>query len=731
MAQLFVTNEAGENLAVTPEQAQRLRAAGHVIQISDDVDSALAPLDTGRAAPAVRDVTRVQAPGKPVAPLEYLANQRAAEAAPEEQHPFMPRLAAAHAVDTTQYARPTGPQRFWAGTKDIASLPGRLLTGGAAATLGLADVPSGEGNWASRALQNYRENVAKVASAPTDLGNQGGVAGFVEGSLKDPLNVILPASGAAVSAATKLPAIAKYAPLLRGAAGVEDAALARNRMTQAELAKTLHTRAEAGTDAAINAQLESLVPFEDPEFGRSIGLVEGHEGQAAAREGYLQAAERGVASEVDPLLGKLQADTYTPAKFPSWSPDRVRQVLGNLQNYADMTASGAKAIPVMATRVGLPVANAALRGGVPAAIYGSLDEAMSGQPVTAESFGANLLGGTAAHGIGTALKARGTASFPGAEPAAATSRGPSKSVRATVQENMDQLIGQGILPTTTSTGYLRQAEAKLADLGSKYKTAARAILPSEVVAPADVVEAAKAKLAAYAQHGADVHSGQIARAESDLPGLLDQGTQFERPLHPAIQNVLDEAYGSMLGKQHVFATPTGLIPEGTKPRAAAKLRKEYEANVNEQLENPSIPANALLDLRSAWNSPSIYTDPAGAVAQKKKLAYQALHDAANDILAQQKTTGGKTYGQLLTEAGDLPRQYALWSSFRDVLHSPRQGLQHRISTELPLVGKYMGNSALSHYFLPSMSYYGGRVVHNVPGLGLTAGRALADTTGAR
>lgn len=727
--------------------------------------------DTVLAVPRIdsakQDNTKVPArPAKPQQNLETLSNARAALAGfqPTTMSMLFPRLDAMSDVDTARYDQPGLPQHIGAVAKDLLSLPGRTVLGGAVGLTGLTSVPGGEGSTLDRATRHMASEAGRSMSAATNLDNDPGLGGFLETAGKDPLNALFPAVSAAGSvgrkavrflapktaaaAAEKLKALK---PILTGAAGTEDAAQAADKLRVEQANELLRQRAAAGTKDA-QAKLDAAyAPGEGVEYidegvtptaGEALSLDDVESPGTFAREGYVSAAGRGAAEEVDPLRDKILSAAYDPQTFRMMSPDWAAQKLGQARNYADATGVESpikRRLAGFGIEAGLPTLDAAVRGGAPLVGYSAADAALSGDdreinPLT------NLGAGTALRLGGQLLKYKGTQSFPGAEPAVSTNRGPSRTVRQTVQQNMDELIGHNMLPTLTQKGYLRETEKTLKKLGPKYNESKSSVLASENASPEEILEAAKVKLGEYSNYGRDVYYGQPRLREQELPGMPDEAPKFDRDFNPSIQRVLDDAEQRMVGNQHIYASPTGLSDptsiqgrgrDAVRARAEAKQAlKEYQTNVQSQLDNPTIPANKVLDLHTVFNDPKIWQDPAGDIANYKKLAYQALYDATGDVSKGFKTIDGRTYGEVLKDL-DLDRQYGLWSSFDDVLRSSREGLQSRVSTTLPLLGQYIGNAAISHYAAPSMAYYGGRVANRALGAGHALAQDINDTTGAR
>lgn len=716
--------------------------------------------DTLIIAPAVRDKTLapLSVDRRRQQNLETLGNVRAAAPGyePTTLDLLLPRVTAAQDVDTTRYAQPGKPQLLWAGAKDILGLPGRTVAGFGAGTMsGISEAASsGSRSRIDRGVEAAKDALARTMAAPTDLGNQGGASGFLEATLKDPTNALFAGGPAIVKqVAQRVPQLKALKPLLTGAAGREDAAKALGKMTEDQAADVLARRAAAGAEHAKREQALQEIPL--PEEGPGFfGLEEGTEGANAAMRGYLSAAERGVAAELDPRAKKILDAAYTPQTFTKLSPNWIAQKLGNISNVARANAALPDASFVRraagkAVDVAVPTAEQSIKAGVPLATYSSLDAALSGDDRVA-SPGWDLVAGTALGTLGQGLKYWGAKSFPGASPAVSTARGPGRSVRQTVQQNIDELIGQDLIPTLTGTGYKERTERQLKDvLGKQYSKLRESVLPSEVVSPDEVIDLAKANLDMLAQQGADVYRGPMRVKAPELFEGPSDAVQLQRELRPEIQSILEDARLAMLGKQHVFATPSGLpkapaaltreelaalTPAQRKQRkleakSSAEERAAYEESVQEQVENPVLAAEGLFDLRTAWNDPVLYRDAQGAAIQAKKHTYDALHQAANKRLEQLKTLGPKTYGEMLADA-DLGRQYSLWSSFRDVLHSPRTGLQSRLSTAMPLVGPYLGNAALDSYLMPTLKYTAGRYLQQTPGLAHQIMNAATDTTGA-
>lgn len=720
------------------------------------LDVSPAPADATRA-PSERRKLRQQN-------LETLGNLRASKPDynPTTLDMMFPRLSSVKDVDTAQFDKPGPAQLAWAGLKDITSFPGRTLAGLGAGTMSgvseFASPPSDRSRGAA-ALDRAQREMAATMSAPTDLGNKGSVSGFLESSIKDPTNALFVGGPALAKQAMKLPVLRELAPLkpwLTGAAGREDAAKALDKMTAAQAETILAQRAARGAEHAKQQQALQEIPL--PEDGPGFfGLEEGTEGANAAMRGYTSAAERGVAAAIDPRAQKIASSVYTPAKFTTMTPDWIAQKLGNLSGAARVAAAAPDASVVrrglgFAVNAGVPTIEQAAKVGLPLATYSSLDAALSGDDRDA-SFGTNLLAGTALGTAGNLLKHWGVQSFPGASPAVATPRGPGRSVRQAVKTNIDELIGQDLIPPMTSRGYKERAERELKDvLGKQYGKLRESVLPSEVVSPDEILAAARENLDVMAKQGADIYRGPLRKPQPEL--FEDPGApiRYTRDLRPEIQSALEDAQQAMLGKQHIYNTPENL-PVMPPPLSRADLaaltpaqraqrkadiakakayRAEYESNVKEQLDTPVVPAEGLFDLRTAWNDPLLYKDPTGSAAQAKKFAADALHQAANKRMEQFSTMGPKTYGEMLAEA-DLGRKYALWSSFRDVLNSPRVGLQSRLSTEMPLVGKYLGNAAIDSYLMPTLKYTTGRYLQQTPGLasqGAKLWNAEPDTTGA-
>ena len=751
-----------------PDQVRKIinkAATGGYDALSDSEYTALGSVVASpTVAPAAADITRapVRQLHKRQQNLDVLGNVRAAapDYTPSTLDMLMPRVAAAADVDTTQYDRPGPAQLGWAGIKDVLSLPGRTAAGALGGVArGISELfVAGDESRLDRASKTAALEGAKTMAAPTDLGNQGGVSGFVESTIKDPTNALF-AGGPAVikQVAQRVPQLKALKPLLTGAAGREDAAKALGKMTEDQAADVLARRAAAGAEHAKREQALQEIPL--PEAGPGFfGLEEGTEGANAAMRGYLSAAERGVAAELDPRAKKILDAAYTPQKFTPMTPDWIAQRLGTLSGRARASAMAPDASFAARTlgkvvEAGVPVAEHAVKTGLPLATYSSLDAALAGDDRDA-SFGTNLASGTALGSAGNLLKYWGAKSFPGASPAVSTARGPGRSVRQTVQQNIDELIGQDLIPTFTGRGYKERTERQLKDvLGKQYSKLRESVLPSEVISPDEVIDLAKANLDMLAQQGADIYRGPMRVKAPELFEGPSDAVQLQRELRPEIQSILEDARLAMLGKQHVFATPSGLpkapaaltreelaalTPAQRKQRkleakSAAEERAAYEASVREQVENPVLAAEGLSDLRTAWNDPVLYRDAQGAAIQAKKHAYDALHQAANKRLEQLKTLGPKTYGEMLADA-DLGRQYSLWSSFRDVLHSPRTGLQSRLSTAVPLVGPYLGNAALDSYLMPTLKYTAGRYLQQTPGLASQGARILTatpDTAGVR
>lgn len=751
-----------------PDQVRKIvnkAATGGYDALSDSEYTALGSVVASpTVAPAAADITRapVHQLHKRQQNLDVLGNIRAAapDYTPSTWDMLLPRVTAAADVDTTQYDRPGPAQLGWAGLKDVLSLPGRTAAG---ALGGVASgIPellvAGDESRLDRASKTAALEGAKTMAAPTDLGNQGGASGFLEATLKDPTNVLFAGGPAIVKqVAQRVPQLKALKPLLTGAAGREDAAKALGKMTEDQAADLLARRAAAGAEHAKREQALQEIPL--PEEGPGFfGLEEGTEGANAAMRGYLSAAERGAAAELDPRAKKILDAAYTPQTFAKLSPNWIAQKLGNISNVARANAALPDASFVRraagkAVDVVVPTAEQAVKAGVPLATYSSLDAALSGDDRVA-SPGWDLVAGTALGTLGQGLKYWGAKSFPGASPAVSTARGPGRSVRQTVQQNLDELIGQDLIPTLTGTGYKERTERQLKDaLGKQYSKLRESVLPSEVISPDEIIEATKANLDMLAQQGADIYRGPMRIKEPELFEGPSDAVQLQRELRPEIQSILEDARLAMLGKQHVFATPTNLPPmppvmtkaelsaltpaqraqRKIDTRAAKEARANYEASVQEQVDNPVLAAEGLFDLRTAWNDPVLYRDAQGAASQAKKHVYEALHQAANKRLEQLKTLGPKTYGEMLADA-DLGRQYSLWSSFRDVLHSPRTGLQSRLSTAMPLVGSYLGNAALDSYLMPTLKYTAGRYLQQTPGLASQGARILTatpDTAGVR